>query len=132
MSNLVLDFFDFIAVELDDLLAVLADDVIVVRMFGVVRVVELVVFAEIHFTEQPALSQKRQGAINCGAGNRFVAGAGPFEKLLGGEMLLGAENGFNDGLTLRSQAQVFLREEINEAPLRALGFSICHDFSIRG
>src|SRR5262249_21284142 len=44
--------------------------------------------------------------------------------------LLRAENRFNDGLTLRSQAQVFLREEIYEAPLGALGFGICHDCSI--
>jgi hypothetical protein len=35
-------------------------------------------------------------------------------------------------LTLRSQAQVFLREEIYEAPLGALGFIVCHDCSIRG
>jgi hypothetical protein len=34
-------------------------------------------------------------------------------------------------LTLRSQAQIFLREEIYEAPLGALGFSVCHDCSIR-
>jgi len=45
-------------------------------------------------------------------------------------MLLGAENRFNNGLALGSQPQIFLREEINEPPLRAFGFSICHDCSI--
>src|SRR6266850_5183173 len=92
VRDLVLDFFDLIAVELDNLVAILADDVIVVRMLRVIGVVELVVFAEIHFTKQAALGQKWQGAIDRGAGNGFVTGAGPFEKLLGGEVLLGAEN----------------------------------------
>jgi hypothetical protein len=57
MGDLVLDFFNLIAVELNDFIAVLADDVIVVRMFGVIGVVELVIFAEIHFAEQSALGQ---------------------------------------------------------------------------
>lgn len=64
MGNFILDLFDFIAVELDDLLTVLANDMIMVRMLGVIGIVELVVFAEVHFTQQPALGQKRQGAIN--------------------------------------------------------------------
>jgi len=69
VRNFVLNFFDLIAVELNDFVAVLADDVIVIWVFGVIRVVELVVFAEVHFAEQAALGEKRQGAIDGCAGN---------------------------------------------------------------
>ena len=48
VRNLVLDFFNLVAVELDDLVAVLANDMVVVWMLGVIGIVELVVFAEIH------------------------------------------------------------------------------------
>ena len=58
MRDLVLDFFDLVAIELNDFIAVLANDMIVVGMFGVIGVVELIIFAEIHFAEQAALGQK--------------------------------------------------------------------------
>src|SRR5258706_13090417 len=69
VADFILELFDLGALELDDLLAVLANDVVVVRMLGVVGIVELVVFAEIHFAHQPALRQQRQCSINGGAGN---------------------------------------------------------------
>ena len=55
VRNFILDFFDFIAVELDDLIAVLADNMIMVWMLGVIGIVEFVVFAEIHLAQQAAL-----------------------------------------------------------------------------
>lgn len=130
VRNLILDFFDFITIKFHDLFAVLANDMVVVWMLGVIGIVEFVVLAEIHFTKQAALGEKRQCTINGSAGDRFVAGSGPFEKLLGGKMLLSAEYRLNDCVPLRRKAQVFLRQEINEAPFRALGFSICHACSI--
>jgi len=69
MRDLVLDLFDLIAVKLHDFVAVLADDMIMVRMLSVVRIVKLVVLTEIHFAEQTALGQEWQGAINRRAGN---------------------------------------------------------------
>src|SRR6266487_2781990 len=64
MANLVLQPFDLVAVELHNLFAVLADDVIVVRMLGVIGVVKLMILAKIHFADQPALGQQRQRAIH--------------------------------------------------------------------
>lgn len=57
MGNFVLNLFDFLAVELDDPVTILANDVIVVRMFGIIGIVELMVLAEIHLAQQPALRQ---------------------------------------------------------------------------
>src|SRR6059058_470949 len=49
---------DFVALELDDFIAILANDVAVVGMIGVIGVVELVVFAEIHFANQTAFGEQ--------------------------------------------------------------------------
>src|SRR5436305_674308 len=100
MADLVLEFFDLFTLELDDLFAVLADDVIVAGMMSVVGIVEFVVLAEVHFAQQPAIGQERQSAIDGRARNRFVPPARPCEKLFGGEMLVGAESGLDDGLAL--------------------------------
>src|ERR1041385_1992504 len=54
MADLVLKLFDLIALELDDLLAILANDVVVMRMLSVVGIVKFVVLAEIHFPNQSA------------------------------------------------------------------------------
>ena len=103
MTDFIFEPFDFIALELDDSFTILADDVAMVGMVGVVRIVEFVVLAEIHLPYQSALRQQRQSAINRRTGNRFVPPPRPFEQLLGGEMLVGAENAVDDGLPLRSE-----------------------------
>lgn len=131
VRNLVLYLFDFIAVELNDLFAILANDMIMVRMLRVIRVVKFVVFAEIHLAKQTALGKQRQCAINRRSRNGFVPGPRPFQKLLGGEVLLRAENRFNNGMTLGCQPQVLLRQKVYKPPLRALGIGFCHHFSIR-
>ena len=113
-ADLVLDLVDGLALELDDLFAVVADDVIMVRMIGVVRIVELAVLAEIHLVDEAALREKREGAINRRTGDRAVASARPFEELIGGEMLLGAEHGVDDRLALRCHAQALALDELEE------------------
>src|SRR5690348_5347566 len=105
MADLVFDLLDFVAFEFNDFVAVLADDVIVVGMLSVVWVVEFVVFAEIHLANEAALGQQWQCSVYRRARDGLVPLPGPFQKLLGGEVLAGAENGFDDGLTLRSHAQ---------------------------
>ena len=131
VADLVLEALDFLALELDDPFAILADYMIVVRMLGVIGVVKLMILAKIHFADQPALGQQRQRAIHRRARNRSIAPARPLQKLLGGEMLARAESGLDDRLALGSQAQVFLREKIHEPPLGASVACFCHARSIK-
>src|SRR5919108_2648341 len=55
VADLVFEFLNLLAVELDNFVAVLADDVAVIGMIGVVGVVKFVVLAEVHLAHQPAL-----------------------------------------------------------------------------
>ena len=50
--------------EFEDLQAIEADEMVVVRMIHVVRIVELVVAAKIHLPQHPALHEQRQRAID--------------------------------------------------------------------
>src|SRR5216117_2648533 len=67
-AQLVADFafqlFDLLALELDDLVAILAYDVAVVRMISVIRIVKFVVLAKIYFADQTAFREQRQGSIH--------------------------------------------------------------------
>ena len=67
VGDLVFDAGDLFALEFDNPIAILANNMVVVRMLGVIGIVKLVVFAEIHLANQPAFGQKRQSAINRGA-----------------------------------------------------------------
>lgn len=121
-AELVADFafqlVDLVALELDDFFAVVADDMTVVGMLGVVGVVELIILAEIHFADEAAFSQQGQGAIDGGAGDGFVFLTRPFEQLFRGEMLFRAEHRVHNGLALRSDAQVFVGEEVQKLLFR--------------
>ena len=108
---------EFVILEFDDFIAVAADDVIVIGMIGIIRVVYLVVFAEIHFVDEVALREQRQRAIDSGAGNGRVVFFGPFQKLLRSEMIIRAENGVDDGLSLGSQPEVLALQEPHESIL---------------
>src|SRR4051812_27881853 len=55
---------DMDVVEFDDLVAVDANQVVVIGVIDVIRVVEFVVLPEIHLLEHPALHQQREGPIN--------------------------------------------------------------------
>ena len=77
VADLVFQLFNLVAVELDDFLAVLADDMAVMGMIGVIGIVEFVILAEIHFPYQPTFGQQRQGPIDRGARYRFIPLTGP-------------------------------------------------------
>ena len=51
VGDFVLEFINLFAFEFHNLFAILADDMIMVGMGPVVRVVELVVLAEVHFAK---------------------------------------------------------------------------------
>ena len=106
MADFIFELFDLGTFEFDNLLAILANDVVMMGMAGVIGVVEFVVFAEIHFANQATLSEQGQSAIDRGARNRFVLLARPGKELVRGEMFLGAEGRVDDRLTLCGETQV--------------------------
>jgi hypothetical protein len=58
-ADVVLQLLDLRALELDYLAAVLADDMAVTGVLGIVRIIELVVSPEVHLPDQAALRQQR-------------------------------------------------------------------------
>ena len=72
MADLVFDGCDFLALEFNDLVAILADDVVVIWVLGVVRIVELVVLPKIHLPNQAAFRQQGQRTIDGCTGNGFI------------------------------------------------------------
>jgi len=136
VADFAFQLLDFVALELQNFLAILANNVVMTRVGSVIRIVEFVVSAEIHFAEQTALNHQRQGTINRRAGHGFVAVARPCQKLLGSEMLLGAEGGIDDRLTLRGQTEIFPRQKIQEPLLGAFLLGVCHrqiiSFKVQG
>ena len=114
LADPIFDLFDLLALELDDLFAVLADNVAVVRMIGVVGIVKFIVFAKIHFAHKPALREQRQCPINCRARYRAITPAGPIQQLLCGEMLFCIENRVDDCLPLRGQPQTLAAQELDK------------------
>src|SRR5262249_33730251 len=51
VTDFILELLELLAVELHNLLAILANDMIVVRMFGVIWVIKFIILTKIHFPE---------------------------------------------------------------------------------
>ena len=66
-----------LALKLNYLVTIIADNVVVIRVLGIVGIINFVLLAEIHLMHQPAFSEQRQGAIDGGAGNTLVNFARP-------------------------------------------------------
>jgi len=90
----------FVAVELHDPVAVLANNMIVVGTLGVIWIVILMVFSKIHLPDEPTFGEERKGAIDSCPRNGPIDPAGPFQEFVSREMLLGRENRLHDGLAL--------------------------------
>src|ERR1051325_2578476 len=69
VADLILDGRNLLAFEFYDLVAVLADDVVMIGMIRIVGIVKLVVLPKVHFAHQSALRQQRQGAVDGSAGD---------------------------------------------------------------
>ncbi len=113
-GDFVLELHDFVAFELDDPLAVLADDVAMIGVCCVIGIVELMILAKVHLAQQAALGEEREGAIDGGARDGGIDPTRPIEQLVRGEMLFGAENGVEDGLALARHAEILRSEELDE------------------
>lgn len=58
LTDLILDFGDLLALKLDNFLTVLTNDMVVVGMIRVVRIVEFVILTEIHLVNHSAFHQQ--------------------------------------------------------------------------
>ena len=59
MGNLRFELVNLVTLELHNLFTILANDVIMMRMFRVVWIVKLGILAKVHLPNQPALRQQR-------------------------------------------------------------------------
>ena len=64
LGDAVFEQLDVLVLELDDPVAIHADEVVVVRVLDVVRVVKFVVLAEVHLLQDAAFDEQRQRAID--------------------------------------------------------------------
>ena len=118
MRNLIFQFIELVALELHNLVAIIANDVVVVRVIGIVGVVNLIVLAEVHFVHEAAFGKQRQRAIHRGTRHAFIALTGPLKQLLGSEMLVGAKHRVHNRPSLRGDAEIFLLQKSHKLFLR--------------
>ena len=79
-----------------------------------VGAVEFFPGADVHLSQQGAFGHDREGAIDGGAGNGVVDGAGKINELLGGEMLGLGKRGLEDREALAGHAEALLGEKTAE------------------
>ena len=64
MADFGFDLFDLLTLEFDYLFKVLSNDMAVVRVVGLIRIVEFVILAEIHLADKAAFRQQRQCSVH--------------------------------------------------------------------
>jgi hypothetical protein len=96
--------------DLKNLFTVEADDLRL--LCGIIAVGHVVFFArpDVHLAQQRALGHDGQRAVNGGARDRVVDGAGMVEQLLRGEVVLLGESRVEDGQPLVGHAQAAFGE----------------------
>lgn len=109
-SGLAGQAHDRLVLELEDAAAILADDVAVVGVLMVVRIVELAVPAEVHLAENALPGQEGQCSIDRGPGDGGVLPPRPGQQLLRSEMLPGLHDRRHDRAPLRGEANAALSE----------------------
>jgi hypothetical protein len=108
VADSILELVDALVLKFHNLIAVNADEVVVVRMLNEIRIVIFVFLAEVHLAQQPALHQQRECAVDSGAGDRGLNFSRHYQKILCRVMLFGAESRFDNRIPLRRVPQAFL------------------------
>ena len=93
--------------ELDDFIAVNADEMVVVGVFVIVGVVDFMVATKVQLFEDSTFDEELQSAVDRGAGDGGVDIFGQEEEFFGGVMIGGAEGGDDDGVALGGFAEAF-------------------------
>jgi hypothetical protein len=114
-GNAVIEDTDAVVLELDDLAAVDANEVVVGRAVEEVGIVGGLAVAKIDFLEEGGLGEEGESAVEGGSGGAGVRSAEAFPKLVGAEVLVSGKNRVNDGVALAGLAQSLLFDEGVEA-----------------
>src|SRR4051812_37692288 len=102
-----------------------------VGVIGVIGIVKLVVFAEIHFADESAFGEQRQRSVNRGPGDRLILLPRPCEQLVGGEMLLRFEDRIDNGAALQRYPEIFALQEVEELLFSSLSAVPCHSIEYK-
>ena len=114
-GDAVVEEGDVFVFELDDAVAVDADEVIVLGFVEEIGVVVGLFAAEVDVAEEAALDHEGEGAVNGGAGDGAVDAADAVEEFFGVEVLVRGEDGVDDDFALASAAQAFAGKVIVES-----------------
>lgn len=102
---------DVLVLELDDAVAVGADEVVVLRFVEKIRVVVSLVAAQIHFAQQAAVHEEIEGPIDGGARDAAIDPPRHFVEFVGIEMVRSAERRLDDDVALLRPAETAAGEE---------------------
>ena len=105
--------------ELDDFIAVNADEMVVVGVFVIVGVVDFMVATKVQLFEDSTFDEELQSAVDRGAGDGGVDIFGQEEEFFGGVMIGGAEGGDDDGVALGGFSEAFCENKGVEPSLNS-------------
>ena len=107
-SDAVIEDVDAVVLEFDDFAAVDADEVVVGGAIEEIGVVGGLTVAEVDFLEEAGLGEEGEGAVEGGAGGPGGLSTEAFPELVGRKMLIGGENGLDEGVALGGVAEAFV------------------------
>jgi hypothetical protein len=111
-GDAVVEDFEMIIFELDDLAAIDADEVVVGRAVEKIGVVGGLAVTEVDFLDESRFDEEAEGAVDGGAGGLQLATTDAVPELVGGEMLVRGENEGEDGVPLWGLSEAFLADEV--------------------
>ena len=100
--------------EFDDFVAVHADEVVVGGAFDEIGVVDFGIGAEVEFTKEAAFDEEWECAIDGGAGDGGVDGAGALEEFFSAEVVGVCKGSFDDSGALGGISEATFCEEFLE------------------
>lgn len=114
-GDAVVEEGDVFVLELDDAVAVDADEVVVLGFVEEIGVVVGLFAAEVDVAEETALDHEGEGAVDGGAGDGAVDAADAVEEFFGVEVFVRGEDGVDDDFALAGAAQAFAGEVVIES-----------------
>jgi hypothetical protein len=110
-GDAVVEDVDAVVLELDDLAAVDADEVVVGGAIEEIGVVGGLTVAEVDFLEEAGFGEEGEGAVEGGAGAAGFMSAEPVPEFVGCEVLVGGKNGVHQGVPLGGIAEALVLDK---------------------
>mgnify|MGYP003677628447 CR=1 FL=1 len=114
-GDAVVEEGNVLVLELDDAVAVEADEMVVLGFVEEVRIVVGLVAPEVDDAEEVDFGEEGQGAVDGGAGDGPVEFAGAVQEFVRVEVIVGGEGGLDDGLALFGAAKALTGQVIFQA-----------------